>query len=570
VQLHSGINGLAMLIPAMPIPVLQAYLKMQLLSHVQSFMTTDFLRVDYNWRLKQFSLVNPGVQTPPPLTVSDTSVLSRKYLEETCQEQISEMVPFLVGKHFSDAIFSVESQKMSVDILDNVRSALRYGLKNQEHWMDNITREHALEKLDNMMDKIGYPNMHTAGEGNEMLRRDEHLLQLVAQLYVDEPHMASETELLSSDKSAAPSRLRRRLKAAHEVAEAGHELGPLAQMGNFETSKEAQAKMSGMGNQMAGDAPEPPQRPRKRYSQQQMQMGGYPQESWQPAPESAASSGDGSPPPPFQLDDELTQTLPHQTNDPPDLFAHYYGFFGKSMATANFAFRRDMKKIGNVVDRSEWFMSPQTVNAYYSPQWNEMVFPVAILQPPFFFHKFHPAMNFGSIGAIMGHEMTHGFDSEGRKFDKDGNEVDWWQAQALDEFLERAQCVSDLYTNFSEYGMNLFGANEVGENIADFGGVKFAFRAMQQYTKAAREKGVQFPPPPNGLTDEQLYFVAYGQTWCTKSDPDFVLEQMQTDEHSPARERVNGPLMSSPDFHRTFQCQPGSPMNPAAQQCRMW
>lgn len=264
--------------------------------------------------------------------------------------------------------------------------------------------------------------------------------------------------------------------------------------------------------------------------------------------------------------------MPHETPDPPELFAHFYGYFGKSMATANFDFRREMKKIGQTVDRSEWFMSPQTVNAYYSPAWNEMVFPVAILQPPFFFKNFHPAMNFGSIGAIMGHEMTHGFDVSGRKFDKDGNEVDWWEPEALEEFLGRAQCVADFYSNYTEYGVHLNGEAECGENIADMGGVKFAFRGMQAYMKSAKAEGKTFPALPRGLTPEQLYFVSYGQTWCTKSDQEYLLMLNAQDEHSLPRERVNGPLTNSVDFHTAFSCKLGTPMNPAPEtkQCRMW
>jgi len=307
---------------------------------------------------------------------------------------------------------------------------------------------------------------------------------------------------------------------------------------------------------------------RKPYSQQQMQMGGWPPEAWE---KKDVQTGASAPPPPFKLDDEVTDTFPHKTPDPPEMFAHYYGYFGKSMAAANFAWRRDMKKIGNMVDRSEWFMSPQTVNAYYSPQWNEMVFPVAILQPPFFYKSFHPSMNFASIGAIMGHEMTHGFDSNGRKFDKNGDEIDWWQPEALEEFLVRAQCVVDLYSNFSEYGTNLNGENEIGENIADFGGVKFGFRAMKEYLREAKQRGETFPAIPNGLTPEQLFYVSYGQTWCTKSEPDYILGQIAQDEHSPPRERVNGPLIGNPDFHEAFKCPLGTPMNPTnSQQCKMW
>jgi len=370
------------------------------------------------------------------------------------------------------------------------------------------------------------------------------------------------------------------------------QLGPLAlplRLPARLRSPKALAKAKAAAVSLAAAEGQDEEQPRKHYSQQQMQMGGFPPEAWErPAlngnDAQGANGGNGGgngkgggngqrqqPSGPFRIDNELN-ILPHETPDPPELFAHFYGYFGKSMATANFDFRREMKKIGQKVDRSEWFMSPQTVNAYYSPAWNEMVFPVAILQPPFFFKNFHPAMNFGSIGAIMGHEMTHGFDVSGRKFDKDGNEVDWWEPEALEEFLERAQCVADFYSNYTEYGVHLNGEAECGENIADMGGVKFAFRGMQAYMKTAKQQGKTFPELPRGLTPEQLYFVSYGQTWCTKSDQEYLLMLNAQDEHSLPRERVNGPLTNSVDFHTAFSCKLGTPMNPAPEtkQCRMW
>jgi len=410
------------------------------------------------------------------------------------------------------------------------------------------------------------------------VRSDLQVLEQVEALYAKEgehghARLKSRVELAEVGAEqlgplALPLRLPARLRSPKALARAKAAAARAAR----QVSLAAEAQAEGQGEEQGG--------PRKHYSQQQMQMGGFPPEAWErPPPGSNANQGNGGggngqrqqPSGPFRIDNELN-ILPHQTPDPPELFAHFYGYFGKSMATANFDFRREMKKIGQKVDRSEWFMSPQTVNAYYSPAWNEMVFPVAILQPPFFFKNFHPAMNFGSIGAIMGHEMTHGFDVSGRKFDKDGNEVDWWEPEALEEFLDRAQCVADFYSNYTEFGVHLNGEAECGENIADMGGVKFAFRGMQAYMKSAQAEGKHFPQPPKGLSPEQLYFVSYGQTWCTKSDQDYLLMLNAQDEHSLPRERVNGPLTNSPDFHRAFGCKLGTPMNPAPEtkQCRMW
>ena len=149
---------------------------------------------------------------------------------------------------------------------------------------------------------------------------------------------------------------------------------------------------------------------------------------------------------------------------------------------ANFKFLREMKKVGQKVDRSEWFMTPETVNAYYAPFWNEMVFPAAILQPPFFHISHHPAQNFGAIGGIMGHELSHGFDTHGHKYDKSGRLKMWWRfAAARAEFLKRARCVVKYFQRYTVQGMQLSGLKELAENVADMGGVKFALSALRLF-----------------------------------------------------------------------------------------
>jgi putative endopeptidase len=257
------------------------------------------------------------------------------------------------------------------------------------------------------------------------------------------------------------------------------------------------------------------------------------------------------------------------------------------MAARNFKYMRDLKKISQQADRSEWFMTPQTVNAYYAPFWNEMVFPAAILQPPFFHKAFHPAANFGAIGAIMGHELSHAFDIHGHKYDASGHQRNWWHKRARQQFLKRARCVVKFYQKYTIQGRQISGLKELAENIADMGGVKFAFRALQSYLAEEKAAGRDVdaayattvpagggggggPQQQTALSVNQLYFLSYAQAWCTKINATLEMALMLNDEHSPPRLRVNGPLSNNKDFHRAFGCASGTRMNPAEGQCPMW
>ena len=280
----------------------------------------------------------------------------------------------------------------------------------------------------------------------------------------------------------------------------------------------------------------------------------------------------------FRLDDEI-HSLPHRMKKehPKELSFHAYGFFGEAMMAANFKFLREMKKVGQKVDRSEWFMTPETVNAYYAPFWNEMVFPAAILQPPFFHISHHPAQNFGAIGGIMGHELSHGFDTHGHKYDKSGRLKMWWRRAARAEFLKRARCVVKYFQRYTVQGMQLSGLKELAENVADMGGVKFSLSALRLFLKEEAAAGRTYPVTPTHVhgagehrTVEQLFFLSWGQTWCTKASPDTELSLASTDEHSPARMRVNGPLSQNKDFQKAFGCAKGTPMNPSKGQCVVW
>jgi predicted metalloendopeptidase len=258
----------------------------------------------------------------------------------------------------------------------------------------------------------------------------------------------------------------------------------------------------------------------------------------------------------------------------PDEWRDYSGLklkrgdhFGNSLASREFEFDYDTGKAGKPVDRKEWGMSPQQVNAYYNPLWNEIVFPAGILQPPFF-HKDHPSsMNYGGIGGVIGHELTHGFDDQGRKFDPKGRLNEWWAPEVAAKFEERAQCVDDFYSNYEvAEGANVNGKLTLGENIADIGGVKEAYQAYKLW-----EGRHDLPPPAlvEGLANEQLFFVSWGQVWCTVATEEYERLQVTTDSHSPGKFRVMGPLANNPDFSRVFSCEEGSPMNPK-DSCEVW
>jgi putative endopeptidase len=216
-------------------------------------------------------------------------------------------------------------------------------------------------------------------------------------------------------------------------------------------------------------------------------------------------------------------------------------------------------KIGKPVDREDWGFSPPTVNAFYNPSQNKMVFPAGILQPPFYSVDFSIPANLGGMGMVVGHELTHGFDDQGAQFDAQGNMKNWWQPETEKQFKQRTQCVIDQY---GTYGLN--GANTVGENIADIGGVKMALAAYRSLRSSAPETVVA-----DGFTEDQQFFLAVGQVWCTKMRPEFEKMLVTVDVHSPPKWRVIGSLSDTPDFAKAFRCKAGSKMRPA-NQCVVW
>jgi putative endopeptidase len=244
---------------------------------------------------------------------------------------------------------------------------------------------------------------------------------------------------------------------------------------------------------------------------------------------------------------------------------------GNALQAAAFEERRDIAKIGKPVDRGEWGMSPPTVNAYYNPQMNDINFPAGILQPPFFDPSQDDAVNYGAVGAIIGHELTHGFDDEGRQFDGKGNLEDWWKSVDEKQFTERADCVVKEYDGFIGVDdLQVNGKLTLGENIADLGGIKLAFLA---YLDRAQKSGVDLNQKGTaayaGLNPEQQFFVSYGQNWCQNNRPENLRLRMQTDPHSPEEFRANGVVRNLPEFQKAFACKAGQPMAPV-NRCTIW
>ena len=209
---------------------------------------------------------------------------------------------------------------------------------------------------------------------------------------------------------------------------------------------------------------------------------------------------------------------------------------GNYLRANEFESKRDVNKIEKPVDRSEWGMTPPTVNAYYNPSLNEIVFPAGILQPPFFDKQMDDAINFGGIGVVIGHELTHGFDDQGRKYDPQGNLRDWWTAQDGTEFEKRASCVANEYGNFVAVDdLKLNGKLTLGENTADNGGARIAFMAL--HNEIAKDPTGKVAQKIDGYTPDQRLFLGFGRVWCEKRRPEFQRMLVVSDPHSPGKYR---------------------------------
>ncbi len=255
----------------------------------------------------------------------------------------------------------------------------------------------------------------------------------------------------------------------------------------------------------------------------------------------------------------------------PDEWRDYSGLvikrddaFGNSRRAGAFETARDLKKIGTKTDPSEWFMSPPTVNAYYHPLHNNINFPAGILQPPFFDMALDDAVNYGAIGAVIGHELTHGFDDQGRRFDAEGNLRDWWTEADGKAFEERAGCFADQYAGYTVFGdTRLNGKLTLGENTADNGGLRIAYMALKEQLKKKPVDKI------DGFTPEQRIFLGWAQVWCGNQTDEFSKMQVTSDSHSIGKFRVIGVVSNSPEFQEAFDCKPSQPMV-RQDSCRVW
>lgn len=238
------------------------------------------------------------------------------------------------------------------------------------------------------------------------------------------------------------------------------------------------------------------------------------------------------------------------------LAVHTDSYLGNVLRARDFEFQRRRVRLGKPLDRNEWGMTPATNNAYYNPSMNEICFPAGILQPPYFDLKADDAVNYGNIGATIGHELTHGFDDEGRNFDAQGNLKDWWTPEDTKAFDARAQLVVKQFDAFMPLpGQAINGKMTLGENIADLGGLMVAWDAWKLSQKGKPPLGLI-----EGFTPEQRFFLGYAETWRTQFRPEELANRLKTDVHAPAKWRVLAPLSNLPDFHQAFGCKEGEAM----------
>ena len=258
----------------------------------------------------------------------------------------------------------------------------------------------------------------------------------------------------------------------------------------------------------------------------------------------------------------------------PDKWRDYSGYevvrdsyFQNLWRSSEFDYQWRMNKIGKPVDRTEWQMTPPTVNAYYDPEMNEIVFPAGILQPPFFDAKGNRALNYGGIGAVIGHEMTHAFDDSGSQYDAQGNLRNWWTPEDRKNFDARAACVQKQFDGFVVSGtLHENGKLVLGEAIADLGGLTISHIAFERSLQETPE-----PKKRNGYTEDQLFFLGFARIWANNSRPEFEQSMVVVNPHPLPRFRVRGPLQNMPEFAAAFSCQAGEPMvAPAGQRCKIW
>jgi endothelin-converting enzyme/putative endopeptidase len=255
---------------------------------------------------------------------------------------------------------------------------------------------------------------------------------------------------------------------------------------------------------------------------------------------------------------------PDRWRDYGPIAVHRDDFYGNAVRATEFESRRELAKIGKPLDRSEWAMTPQTVNAYFDPQMNDINFPAGVLQPPLYDPAIDDAPNYGNTGGTIGHELTHGFDDEGRQFDATGNLKDWWTAADAKEFNNRTQCIVDQYAQYVVVDdIHINSRLTLGEDVADLGGLILAHVAWAAQTAGQALKD------RDGLSPEQRFYVGYAQWACENERPENLRLQAKTDPHSPGRYRVNGLMVNIPEFQHAFACPVNAPMVKQV-PCHVW
>ncbi|XP_048581138.1 endothelin-converting enzyme homolog isoform X2 [Nematostella vectensis] len=240
--------------------------------------------------------------------------------------------------------------------------------------------------------------------------------------------------------------------------------------------------------------------------------------------------------------------------------------FENTLSLIKFTVQTDLAQLKKPVNREKWELGPSQVNGYYNSRQNRIVFLAGILQPPFFNPLYPKYLNYGGLGMVIGHEITHGFDGSGRMFDKDGNLNNWWSSEASMNFNSKTQCLVHQYNTYSAFGKNLNGSQTLNENIADNGGIKMAYEGYKAWT---RENSAEGALPGLGLSVDQLFYVGFARPWCSIYTEQTAILQINTDSHSYPKYRVIGPLQNDPLFSEVFQCKKNSKMNPA-KKCAVW
>ncbi|XP_022118451.2 endothelin-converting enzyme homolog isoform X2 [Pieris rapae] len=250
-----------------------------------------------------------------------------------------------------------------------------------------------------------------------------------------------------------------------------------------------------------------------------------------------------------------------------DLVVKPNEYFENNIAFNTFSLKHDLKKLDQPVNKTKWGMTPSTVNAYYTPTKNQIVFPAGILQAPFYDENNPKCVNYGAMGVVMGHELTHAFDDQGREYDRFGNLNQWWNNKTIAQFKNRASCIQRQYSTYSVEGQHLNGKQTLGENIADNGGLKASYHAYLEYSK--RDATQNYTLPGLKYTHRQLFFISFAQVWCSAMTKESTKMQIEKDDHTVAKYRVIGPISNLPEFSKEFNCPLGSPMNPK-HKCEVW